>query len=100
MGDVHTSFAWLGHGAIMHRSLASSFVDLMQSLAFSEQEKKMADNYFTILRNEVPETWVDHGVELGGGDAFTVGTEGDERNRRHIVSSPDWFLSTPTKHCL
>ena len=46
----------------------------------------MADNYFTILSNNIPERWFDGGVELGGGQAFTVGQEGEERNNRHIVS--------------
>ena len=30
--------------------------------------------------------WFDQGYELGGGQPFTVGTEGDLRNQRHIVS--------------
>lgn len=47
---------------------------------------KMADNYYTILSNRVPEVWFDQGVELGGGQPFTVGVEGDERNDRHVVS--------------
>ena len=45
----------------------------------------MADNYYTILGNRVPEIWFDHGIELGGGKPFTVGSEGDERNNRHMV---------------
>lgn len=47
---------------------------------------KMADNFYAILSNEYSEIWFDQGVELGGGEAFTVGVEGDERNRRYIVS--------------
>lgn len=52
------------------------------------EEKQMADNYFSILQEHggVTTIWVDQGIELGGGQPFTVGTEGDERNRRHIVS--------------
>lgn len=68
-------------------------MDLMQNLRFSEEEKKMADNYFTILQNQIPEIWFDQGIELGGGEAFTVGTEGEERNRRHIVSHFEFPLS-------
>lgn len=45
----------------------------------------MADNYFSILGNRVPEIWFDQGVELGGGQPFTSGTAGDERNKRHIL---------------
>ena len=48
---------------------------------------KMADNYFAILSNRVPEIWFDQGIELAGGQPFTVGVEGDERNNRHIVSA-------------
>ena len=57
----------------------------METLRFSEEEKKMADNYFTILHNEVAEVWLDQGMELGGGQPFTVGNEGEQRNRKHIV---------------
>ena len=83
---VHTGFAWLGHGAMLHRTEAVDFLALMGALNASDEEMKMADNYFTILRNRVPEIWFDQGVELGGGQPFTVGVEGDERNIRHIVS--------------
>ena len=59
---------------------------------------KMADNYYVVLKNRVPEVWMDQGLELGGGEAFTVGTEGDERNAVHIVRfvlfSLSWILLT------
>jgi hypothetical protein len=70
----------------MHHSLASEFLLLLQILNCSEEEVKMADNYFSVLRNHPPETWFDQGIELGGGQAFTVGSEGHERNKKHIVS--------------
>lgn len=70
----------------MHRELSESFLSLMDSLQFSDEERKMADNYFTILRNDYAEIWHDQGIELGGGQPFTVGTEGEQRNRLHIVS--------------
>ncbi len=70
----------------MPRSMASNFISLLRHLNATEETMKMADNYFTILMNIVPETWFDQGVELGGGQPFTVGIEGDERNNRHIVS--------------
>lgn len=70
----------------MHRSLASEFLLLLQLLNCSKEEVKMADNYFSILRNHPLETWFDQGNELGGGQAFTVGSEGHERNKKHIVS--------------
>lgn len=70
----------------MHRSLASELLSLLQILNFSREEMRMADNYFSVLRNHPPETWFDQGIELGGGQAFTVGSEGHERNKRHIVS--------------
>ena len=85
--SIHTGFAWLGHGAITHRSDIVNFLELMHRLNVSEEEMKMADNYYTILSNRVPEIWFDQGVELGGGQPFTVGVEGDERNDRHVVSS-------------
>lgn len=58
----------------------------MGELNATEDEMKMADNFYAILSNEYSEIWFDQGVELGGGEAFTVGVEGDERNRRYIVS--------------
>lgn len=82
---VSTSFAWLGHGTFMRRSTAEEFLDLLQELQFSEEEREMADNYFTILSNKVPEIWFDHGIQLGGGEPFTVGVDGHIRNERHIV---------------
>jgi hypothetical protein len=48
---------------------------------------KMADNFYALLSNRVQEIWFDQGVELSGGEPFTVGVEGEERNRRFIVSS-------------
>jgi hypothetical protein len=84
--SLYTSFAWLGHGAIVPRTQVVQFLDLMHAINASEEEMKMADNYFTILGNTWVETWFDQGIELGGGQAFTVGTAGEERNRKHIVS--------------
>lgn len=72
----------------MHRAEVVEFLELMKQLNVSEEEMKMADNYYTILSNRVPEVWFDQGIELGGGRPFTVGVEGDERNNRHIVSEP------------
>jgi hypothetical protein len=46
----------------------------------------MADNHFSVSKKDHPETWFDQGIELGGGQAFTVGSEGHERNKKHIVS--------------
>lgn len=87
-GSLTTAFAWLGHGTYLRRSAAKDFLDLLRVLDVTDDEKKMADNYFTILANspKMGEIWFDHGIELGGGQAFTVGTEGDDRNDRHIVS--------------
>lgn len=83
---IHTSFAWLGYGTIMPRTMASDFISLLRRLNVTEDTMRMADNYFTILMNAIPETWFDQSVELGGGQPFTVGIEGDERNNRHVVS--------------
>lgn len=83
---VHTSSAWLGHGTILPRTGAADFLALLHHLNASEDEMKMADNYFTILNNRIPDVWFDQGIELGGGQPFTVGMEGDERNKIHVVS--------------
>lgn len=61
---------------------------------------QMADNYFTILANRQAEIWFDHGIELGGGQPFTVGSEGDERNDKHMVCicKPGWtFVYRPVQ---
>lgn len=92
LADIHTSFAWLGHGAMMHRSQAKDFLSLMRYLRASPDEMRMTDNYFTILSNRVPEIWFDQSFGLGGGDAFTVGDEGHQRNAKHIVR-PSPFVS-------
>lgn len=83
--DLHTGFAWLGHGALVKRRQVVDFLSLLKKLNASDNELMMADNYFTILSNSFPEVWFDQGIELGGGQPFTVGIEGDERNRRHLV---------------
>lgn len=58
---------------------------LMKFLNVTKEELKMSDNYFTILSNTYSDVWFDQGLELGGGQAFTVGAEGDERNNYYIV---------------
>ena len=67
----------------------------MDDMNFTSEERKMADNYFTILRNDLTEIWHDQGLELGGGQPFTVGTEGEQRNRMHIVSLFYLFVHIP-----
>ncbi|KAF9486571.1 hypothetical protein BDN70DRAFT_870164 [Pholiota conissans] len=84
---LHTTFAWLGYGTIVKRSRVVEFISLLDHLNLLDEQHKMADNYFTILSNEIPERWFDAGIELGGGQAFTVGTEGEERNNRHIIEA-------------
>ncbi|KAG6332067.1 hypothetical protein ID866_7021 [Astraeus odoratus] len=81
---VHTGFAWLGYGAMLSQKQASDFVALLRHLNMPQENVDMADNYFTILSNQIPEIWFDHGIELAGGQPFTVGLEGHERNKRHI----------------
>jgi len=82
---VDTSFAWLGYGTLIRRRQAEEFLTLLEEYDLNTEEIRMADNYFTILRNAgMPTTWLDDGVHLGGGQPFTVGNEGDERNWRHI----------------
>jgi len=36
----------------------------------------MADNFYALLSNRVQEIWFDQGVELSGGEPFTVGGKG------------------------
>lgn len=48
-------------------------------------EIQMADNYFSVLRNQVAEVWIDGGTEMGGGEPFTNGIEGEDRNWKYIV---------------
>ena len=85
LSGIQTSFAWLGYGTMLNRSEAQSFLKLMRYLDVPPDEMKMADNFFTILSNRVPEVWHDQGFELGGGQPFTVGSEGDDRNKKYIV---------------
>lgn len=92
---VDTSFAWLGYGTLIRREQAQEFLTLLKEYDLNQEEIRMADNYFTILRNAgMPTTWFDDGVELGGGQAFTVGKEGDERNWMHIERALELLLSS------
>ncbi|KIP04147.1 hypothetical protein PHLGIDRAFT_205414 [Phlebiopsis gigantea 11061_1 CR5-6] len=90
-GPAHTSFAWLGHGALLPRSAAADFLALLRALAASGDELQMADNYFAILSNRVAEVWFDQGLELGGGQPFTVGAEGLARNSHHIRRAAEYL---------
>jgi hypothetical protein len=93
---VDTSFAWLGYGTVIRRKQAEEFLILLKEHGLNEEEIRMADNYFTILRNAgMPTTWFDDGVELGGGQPFTVGNEGNERNWKHIERSLGLLLLKP-----
>ncbi|KAI0639935.1 hypothetical protein C8Q77DRAFT_1045439 [Trametes polyzona] len=93
LADIHTSFAWLGHGTMLRRSEAQRFLSLMRYLNAADDEMKMADNFFTILSNRVPEVWFDQGFELGGGQPFTVGSEGDERNKNYTLRAARYLES-------
>ena len=64
-----------------------NFLNALRALQVTAEDLKMADNFFTILSNRVPEIWFDQGFELGGGVSFTVGPEGDERNKNYTVGS-------------
>ncbi|EJD03822.1 uncharacterized protein FOMMEDRAFT_83180 [Fomitiporia mediterranea MF3/22] len=93
--SITTAFAWLGHGTYLSRTSAREFLSLLQELNVTNDEMKMADNYFTILANrpKMGEIWFDHGIELGGGLPFTVGSEGDDRNNRHIARALEYLSS-------
>lgn len=88
---ISASFAWLGHGTFLRRATVIEFMDLLQKLNITEDERQMADNYFTILANKVPEIWFDHGIELGGGEPFTSGIDGHARNERHISRAMEYL---------
>ncbi|KAF8971736.1 hypothetical protein BDZ97DRAFT_1141718 [Flammula alnicola] len=98
--NIHTTFAWLGYGTIIKRSRAVQFLSLLDRLDLSEEQRKMADNYFTILSNDIPERWFDAGIELGGGQPFTVGVEGEERNNRHILKAAELLDSVDSVSAL
>ncbi|KAK7465483.1 hypothetical protein VKT23_005461 [Stygiomarasmius scandens] len=100
---IHTGFAWLGHGTIIQQAHAQQFLSLMNILNASTEELKMADNYFTLLSNSFPQVWLDQGIELGGGQPFTVGEEGDDRNKRHILRATqmlDQLLDCTSPPCI
>ncbi|KDR85750.1 hypothetical protein GALMADRAFT_234812 [Galerina marginata CBS 339.88] len=90
---VHMTFAWLGYGTIITRSSAIEFLSTLNKLQLSVEEHQMADNYFTILSNKIPEQWFDPGIGLGGEQPFTVGTEGEARNNRHILRAAEFLDS-------
>ncbi|KAJ7179327.1 hypothetical protein C8R46DRAFT_1073418 [Mycena filopes] len=89
--NVTFGFSWLGYGSLVLRSHARSFLSLLARIGASEEELKMADNYYTILKNSVPEVWTGHPTPLGGGSDFTVGEEGAARNRKHIAAAVNYL---------
>ena len=70
---------------MLHRTKVVEFISLLRRLRLSNDEMRLADNYFTLLSNTVPEIWFDQDFELGGADPFTVGSVGAERNINHTV---------------
>lgn len=86
-----TTFAWVGYGTYLGRSVVLGFITRFQSFLPTEEERKMADNYFSILGTHRTEIWFEDGLELGGGQPFTVGQEGHLRNLMHIVRSVSHF---------
>lgn len=90
---IHTTFAWLGYGTIMTQAQVLEFLLVLELLHLDPAERRMADNYFTILGNKIPELWFDQNLELGGGQPFTVGSEGIQRNNKHIVGRNYVFIT-------
>ncbi|KAF7301431.1 Rab geranylgeranyltransferase [Mycena indigotica] len=86
-------FAWLGYGSMILRNNARDFLSLLGRLGLSAEQLEMADNYYSILRNQFPEVWIARPHALYGDGAFTVGTEGLERNRRHIAHAVTYLDS-------
>jgi hypothetical protein len=66
----------------------AAFLDVLNASEprFSDDEFAMADNYYTILSNLTPETWIDNGHPLSHTSAFTVGREDDERDWKYSKS--------------
>ncbi|KAF7352948.1 Rab geranylgeranyltransferase [Mycena venus] len=89
--NITFGFSWLGYGALILRSNAESFLSLLKRIGASEEETKMADNYYSILSNSIPELWTGHPIPLFGGGAFTVGEEGVARNRKHIAAATSYL---------
>ncbi|KAJ7368112.1 hypothetical protein DFH08DRAFT_830370 [Mycena albidolilacea] len=89
--NITFGFSWLGYGALLLRSNAESFLSLLKRIGASEEETKMADNYYSILKNSVPEIWTGHPIPLFGGGDFTVGGEGVARNRKHIAAATNYL---------
>lgn len=58
---------------------------MLGEIGASDQEIQMADNYFTILGNEIPQVWMDSSIQIPGGAAFTIGADGEARNINHVV---------------
>jgi hypothetical protein len=86
-GRLHTSPAWLGYGALILRQRATYFLETFLSLETDPQSIQMADNFYSVLSNSIPELWFGQETELGLGQPFTVGTSGEDRNWRYMVSS-------------
>ncbi|KAJ6509993.1 hypothetical protein C8R47DRAFT_1096336 [Mycena vitilis] len=89
--NITFGFSWLGYGAMILRSNAESFLSLLRHLGVSDEEMKMADNYYSVLKNSFPELWTGHPTPLFGGGAFTVGEEGVVRNRKHIAAAASYL---------
>ncbi|KAJ7179811.1 hypothetical protein C8R43DRAFT_970524 [Mycena crocata] len=85
--NITLGFSWLGYGSLILKSHAESFLSLLGRLGASDEETKMADNYYSILRNRIPELWTGAPIALFGGGDFTVGDEGVARNRKHIATA-------------
>ncbi|KAJ7228840.1 hypothetical protein GGX14DRAFT_345173 [Mycena pura] len=49
--NITFGFSWLGYGSLILRRNAESFLELLERIGASVDEKKMADNYYSILRN-------------------------------------------------
>ncbi|KAJ7086705.1 hypothetical protein C8R44DRAFT_820845 [Mycena epipterygia] len=89
--NISFGFTWLGYGALILRSNAESFLHLLERIGASDEETKMADNYYSILKNSFPEIWTAAPISLFGGGDFTVGEEGVARNRRHIAAAAKYL---------
>eukprot|EP00742_Colponemidia_sp_Colp-10_P004161 GILJ01004440.1.p1 GENE.GILJ01004440.1~~GILJ01004440.1.p1 ORF type:complete len:479 (+),score=47.07 GILJ01004440.1:3-1439(+) len=87
---VHTSFAWLGTGAIASQALVKSFIVQMSSVGFDAFSWGMADLYFTTWTNQVPYQLEDHLIELNQENSFT-GTPGEARLRAGVQRNKQYM---------
>jgi len=93
-GRLHAIPAWLGYGTLISRERAVRFLETFLSLEQNPESIQMADNFYSILSNTIPELWFGQETELGLGQPFTAGTSGDDRNWRYMEAAKSLLEKT------